>query len=134
MTFSPINLDLIIKLLLLLLIGMGPKIALVPFLEKTSGFDIATQRAIGRKMVTTAVIAALILYATGWLLLRLLHISQGAVAVAGGIIFAIIAIEMVTGLGKKPAEEDKTLEDTEKIPTLPNRTHGVWGKKGLERV
>ena len=119
MTFSPINLDLVIKLLLLLLIGMGPKIALVPFLEKTSGFDTATQRAIGRKMVITAVIAALILYATGWLLLRLLHISQGAVAVAGGIIFGIIAIEMVTGLGKKPAEEDKTLEDPEKIAIYP---------------
>ena len=32
-------------LLLLLLIGMGPKIALVPFLEKTKKFDAETQRA-----------------------------------------------------------------------------------------
>jgi hypothetical protein len=35
MDFSIINIELIAKLLLLLLIGMGPKIALVPFLEKT---------------------------------------------------------------------------------------------------
>src|SRR3546814_4576851 len=43
----------------------------------------------------------------------------GTVAVAGGIIFEIIAIEMVTGLGKNPAEEDKTLEDPEKIAIYP---------------
>ena len=39
MDFSVINLELVAKLLLLLLIGMGPKIALVPFLEKTKHFD-----------------------------------------------------------------------------------------------
>ena len=35
---SVINLDITITLFLLLLIGIGPKIALVPFLEKTKGF------------------------------------------------------------------------------------------------
>ena len=35
MDFSVIDLALVAKLLLLLLIGMGPKFALVPFLEKT---------------------------------------------------------------------------------------------------
>jgi multiple antibiotic resistance protein len=34
MDFSVIDAALVAKLLLLLLIGMGPKIALVPFLEK----------------------------------------------------------------------------------------------------
>jgi len=34
MDFSVIDFELVAKLLLLLLIGMGPKIALVPFLEK----------------------------------------------------------------------------------------------------
>jgi hypothetical protein len=33
MDFSVINVELVAKLLLLLLIGMGPKIALVPFLD-----------------------------------------------------------------------------------------------------
>ncbi len=63
MDFSVINFALVAKLLLLLLIGMGPKIALVPFLEKTKHFDAETQRAVGRQMVVTAVVTALILFA-----------------------------------------------------------------------
>ena len=101
MDFSVINLELVAKLVLLLLIGMGPKIALVPFLEKTKDFDAETQRAVGRRMVRIAVITALILFAFGALLMRLLHISGAAVAVAGGIILAILAIEMVTGHSQK---------------------------------
>ena len=93
------------KLLLLLLIGMGPKIALVPFLEKTKHFDAETQQAVGRRMVVTAVVTALVLFALGGVLMRLLHISGGAVAVAGGIILAILAINMVAGPGKKVVEE-----------------------------
>jgi multiple antibiotic resistance protein len=119
MDFSVINLELVAKLVLLLLIGMGPKIALVPFLEKTKHFDAETQRAVGRRMVRIAVITALILFAFGALLMRLLHISGGAVAVAGGIILAILAIEMVTGHGQKPVEEFPTEEDPQQIAVYP---------------
>ena len=119
MDFSVINIELVAKLLLLLLIGMGPKIALVPFLEKTKHFDAATQRAVGRRMVAIAVITALILFAFGALLMRLLHISGGAVAVAGGIILAILAIEMVAGHGKKPEEEFPVKEDPRQIAVYP---------------
>src|SRR3954468_9061510 len=35
--FGSIDTELVAKLLLLLLIGLGPKIALVPFLDKTKG-------------------------------------------------------------------------------------------------
>ncbi len=38
MDLSVINVDGVVTLLLLLLIGIGPKIALVPFLEKTKAF------------------------------------------------------------------------------------------------
>ena len=119
MDFSVINFDLVAKLLLILLIGMGPKIALVPFLEKTKKFDAETQRAVGRQMVATAVITALVLFALGALLMRLLHITGGAVAVAGGIILAILAIEMVSAPGKKHVEEVDVLEDPKKIAVYP---------------
>jgi len=119
MDFSVIDVELTVKLLLLLLIGMGPKIALVPFLEKTKKLDAATQRSVGRQMVVTAVITALILFATGALLMRLLHITGGAVAVAGGIILAILAIGMVSGPGKKPVEEVEALEDPKRIAVYP---------------
>ena len=39
MNFAVIDAGLVVKLLLLLLIGMGPKVALVPFLEKTKHLD-----------------------------------------------------------------------------------------------
>jgi small neutral amino acid transporter SnatA (MarC family) len=119
MDFSVITIGLVTKLLLLLLIGMGPKIALVPFLEKTTKFDAETQRAIGRQMVVTAVITALIMFAFGALLMRLLHITGGAVAVAGGIILATLAIEMVHGPGKKIVDEAEALEDPKRIAVYP---------------
>jgi small neutral amino acid transporter SnatA (MarC family) len=119
MDFSEITVGLVTKLLLLLLIGMGPKIALVPFLEKTKKFDAETQRAIGRQMVVVAVITALIMFAFGALLMRLLHITGGAVAVAGGIILATLAIEMVHGPGKKIVEEEEALEDPKRIAVYP---------------
>jgi small neutral amino acid transporter SnatA (MarC family) len=119
MDFSVITVGLVTKLLLLLLIGMGPKIALVPFLEKTKKFDAETQRAIGRQMVVIAVITALIMFAFGALLMRLLHITGGAVAVAGGIILATLAIEMVHGPGKKIVDEVEALEDPKRIAVYP---------------
>ncbi len=119
MDFSVIDFALVAKLLLLLLVGMGPKIALVPFLEKTKSFDAETQRAVGRRMVVTAVVTALVLFAFGALLMRLLHITGGAVAVAGGIILAILAIEMVTGQGKKAVEETGVPEDPKHLAVYP---------------
>src|SRR5512134_2965754 len=120
MDFSVIDLALVAKLLLLLLIGMGPKIALVPFLEKTKHFDAETQRAVGRRMVVTAVVTALVLFAFGALLMRLLHITGGAVAVAGGIILALLAIEMVMGHGEKEVEEQLVVkDDPAKIAVYP---------------
>ena len=114
-----IDLTLVAKLLLLLLIGMGPKIALVPFLEKTKKFDAETQRAIGRRMVVTAVVTALVLFAWGALLMRLLHIAGGAVAVGGGIILAMLAIDMVSGSGKKVEEEVGVRKRTDGTRGLP---------------
>jgi small neutral amino acid transporter SnatA (MarC family) len=119
MDFSQINTELVLKLLLLLLIGMGPKIALVPFLEKTKRMDAEKQRATGRQMVVTAVITSLVLFATGALLMRLLHITGGAVAVAGGIILAILAIHMVNAPGEKVVEEVEGLGDPKQIAIYP---------------
>ena len=94
-----------INLLLLLLIGMGPKIALVPFLEKTGHLDPAEQKAIATKMVKTAVITALVLFASGALLMRLLHVSSGSVSIAGGIVLLIMALKMLMGAGGKHGAE-----------------------------
>ena len=126
MDFSVIDLERVATLLLLLLIGIGPKIALVPFLEKTKKFPPEQQIAIGRRMVITAVVAALAVFVTGGLLLSLLHITTGAVAVAGGIILALIAVKMALGSEEvvehldAPADPDKLAVYPLAVPYLFN--------------
>ena len=44
MDFGSIDFDQVLYLFLLLLIGMGPKIALVPFLDMTADMDGETKR------------------------------------------------------------------------------------------
>jgi multiple antibiotic resistance protein len=89
----------VIDTFLLLLIGIGPKIALVPFLEMTTGMTEATKRRVLRKMLTTAALVAALLLILGGLLTRLLHFSPGALGVASGIILLILAATMVLGPG-----------------------------------
>ena len=84
---------------LLLLIGIGPKIALVPFLDMTAGMTESTKRRVRRKMLTTAALVAALLLILGGVLTRLLHFSPGALGVASGIILLIIAATMVLGQG-----------------------------------
>jgi small neutral amino acid transporter SnatA (MarC family) len=97
MDLESLNAAFVIDTFLLLLIGVGPKIALVPFLETTTEMPEATKRRVLRKMLTTAAIVAVLLLVLGGLLTRLLHFSPGALGVASGIILLIIAVTMVLG-------------------------------------
>jgi small neutral amino acid transporter SnatA (MarC family) len=109
MKLESLNATFVIDTFLLLLIGIGPKIALVPFLEATNEMPEATKRRVLRKMLTTATTVAVLLLVLGGLLTRLLHFSPGALGVASGIILLIIAVTMVLGQrdpngGSHPAE------------------------------
>ena len=97
MDLESLNATFVIDTFLLLLIGIGPKIALVPFLETTRQMPEVTKRRVLRKMLTTAATAAVLLLVLGGLLTRLLHFSPGALGVASGIILLIIAVTMVLG-------------------------------------
>ena len=97
MELETLNAAFVIDTFLLLLIGIGPKIALVPFLEVTGQMPEDTKRRVLRKMLTTAAIVAVLLLVLGGLLTRLLHFSPGALGVASGIILLIIAVTMVLG-------------------------------------
>jgi small neutral amino acid transporter SnatA (MarC family) len=104
MELETLNATFVIDTFLLLLIGVGPKIALVPFLEATKQMPEATKRRVLRKMLTTAATVAVILLILGGLLTRLLHFSPGALGVASGIILLIIAVTMVLGHGDRSEE------------------------------
>lgn len=101
MELESLNAAFVIDTFLLLLIGVGPKIALVPFLELTGDMPEVTKRRVLRKMLTTAATVAGLLLVLGGVLTRLLHFSPGALGVASGIILLIIAVTMVLGQGDR---------------------------------
>ena len=82
---------------LLLLIGIGPKIALVPFLEITASLDPAAKQRVLRKMLITAAAVAVVLMVLGELLRVLLHFTIGSLSIAGGVILLVLAVWMVLG-------------------------------------
>ena len=87
---------------LVLLIGIGPKLALVPFLEVTASLDQAAKQRVLRKMLTTAATVAVLLMVLGELLRTLLHFTIGSLSIAGGLILLVLAVWMVL----KPAASD----------------------------
>ena len=82
---------------LVLLIGIGPKLALVPFLEITASLDPAAKQRVLRKMLTTAAAVAVVLMVLGELLRGLLHFTIGSLSIAGGVILLVLAVWMVLG-------------------------------------
>ena len=119
MKHTSIDIYLVIDTFLLLLIGIGPKIALVPFVEITAPLDAATKALIVRKMLITATVVALILVGLGEFLSRLLHFSTGSLSIAGGIILFIIAITMVRGNTEPNGNQAITERDPVRIAVFP---------------
>lgn len=105
MNFNEINWYHVFDLFMLLLIGMGPKIALVPFLDLTKEMDVETQKKVANRMLRTALVTALILAVLGWFLMRLLHFTPGAANIAGGIVLLLLALHMLVSPGKDEHEE-----------------------------
>ena len=120
MDFETITVALVFDVFLLLLIGIGPKIALVPYLEMTAGMPEPMKQRVVSKMIATAAVVALILLVLGELLARLLHFSTGALSIASGIVLIIIAVGMVLGTHDETAGHPKSEEkDPMKLATFP---------------
>ena len=119
MKHTSVDIYLVIDTFLLLLIGIGPKIALVPFVEITASLDGAAKALIVRKMLTTAAVVALILVGLGEFLSRLLHFSTGSLSIAGGIILVIIAITMVLGTSQPGGDGSIAERDPMRIAVFP---------------
>ncbi|MGB2909404.1 MAG: MarC family protein [Anaerolineales bacterium] len=119
MNLGDIDFYLVFDLFMLLLIGMGPKIALVPFLDLTKGMDTDTQKKVARRMVQTGVTTALILVFFGGLLMKLLHFSPGAANIAGGIVLLLLALHMLVSPGKENHHEKASGRDAMKMALYP---------------
>ena len=96
---SSITVSGVIDTFLVLLIGIGPKLALVPFLGITASLDPAMKRRVQRKMLITAATVAVALIVLGELLRTLLHFTIGSLSIAGGLILLVLAVWMVLGQG-----------------------------------
>jgi small neutral amino acid transporter SnatA (MarC family) len=120
MDLASIDIITVIDVFLLLLIGVGPKIALVPFLEISAKMDDRTKGRVVRRMLTTAFITALLLIVFGGLLTKLLHFSTGALAVAGGVILLVISISMIlSGAEGHAKQEVEVITDPLSLAVFP---------------
>ena len=108
----------VIDTFLVLLIGVGPKLALVPYVEITASLDAATKRRVQRKMLVTAGTAALLLIALGELLRALLHFSVASLSIAGGVILLIQAVSMVLA-SSGGGEHDLAGQDPMQLARFP---------------
>ena len=89
----------VIDTFFVLLIGIGPKLALVPFLQITASLDAVAKRRVRHRMIVTAATVALALVLLGELLRTLLHFKVGSLSIAGGLILLVLAVSMVLGQG-----------------------------------
>ena len=120
MTLGELDIWMILDILLLLLIGMGPKVALVPFLDLTADMDSDTRKKVANRMVRTATTVALILVVLGAFLMKLLHFSPEALYIAGGIVFLLLALKMLTSGGDDEDHHEKASErDAMKMALYP---------------
>ena len=85
---------------------MGPKIALVPFLNVTSDMDGETKKKVANVMVRTAVGMSLFLVVLGGFFMHLLHFTPGAIQAAGGIVLLLIGLKMVSSSDEGNEEAD----------------------------
>jgi multiple antibiotic resistance protein len=89
---------------LTLLVGMGlVKVAIV-YVAETAAFSMEVRRRVALVAVVVAGIVGAFLLMAGALLAKLLHFSNGALAIAGGIVLLILGIRMILGQGGSKVE------------------------------
>jgi MarC family membrane protein len=86
---------------LILFIGMGPVKVLLLYIAATKDASPEVQRKVARKAIMTAVAVGIVLLLAGVVFMKLLHFSQGALTIAGGIILLLLALNIVLSPAKK---------------------------------
>ena len=89
----------LLRVLLTVLIVMDPMGMIPPFLSITSRFDQGTRRLIIKKAVLIAAVVLAVFLVAGKFLLAFFGIMSGTFYISGGILFFLIAFEMIYGKG-----------------------------------
>ena len=101
-----------VDVFLIIFIGMGPIKVLLAYIAATRDASPALQRKVAQKTIMTATTIGIVLLVAGVIFMRILHFSQGALTIAGGLILLLLALHMVLSPGKKedhqtgPSESD----------------------------
>jgi len=111
---------LTIDVFLIVFIGMGPIKALLVYLAATKNASPKLQRKVALKAILTATIVGILLLVAGAVFMQILHFSQGALTVAGGLILLLLALNMVLSPAQKEehgaAPDEATLMSTAIYP------------------
>jgi multiple antibiotic resistance protein len=86
---------MVLETFLVLLIGVGPKLALMPYLQVTAPLDAQTRQRVKWKMLRAAGTTAIVLIVFGELLRALFHFTVASLSIAGGVILLVLAVAMV---------------------------------------
>ncbi len=80
---------------------MGPVKVLLVYIAATKGASPALQRKVAQKAILTATAVGILLLVAGAIFMRVLHFSQGALTVAGGLILLLLALNIVLSPAQK---------------------------------
>ena len=97
---------------LVMFVGMGPLKVLVYYLVAIHDAEPAVARRVAFRAVATATITALGLVVAGALLARLLHFSDPALVVAGGIVLLAYGLQLVLRAGHSALDGPPPTEGT----------------------
>ena len=98
----------------MLLIGLGPVKVTLVYVALTKGMDPAAKRRVVYTIVVVAGAVAVGLLVLGGLVQRLLHFSEAAMQMAGGLILLLLALNMVMGAGgSAPDSGDRAPEPSD---------------------
>jgi multiple antibiotic resistance protein len=100
-------------------IGMGPIKVLLVYIASTKDLDKQVRRQMARRIVLVAGSVGVGLFILGGLLQQILHFSIGALNIIGGLILLLLALQMVTGGGKKPAASGEGQVDPMSLAVSP---------------
>lgn len=81
-------------------------------------------------MVRVAVVSALVIFITGGVLMRLLHISDAAVTIAGGIVFLVLALRMIGSPGAEKSGE-RVERNLDKLAVYPLAVPYLFNSVGI---
>ncbi len=114
---------LTIDVFLIIFIGMGPIKALLVYLGATKDASAALQRKVAQKAILTATVVGILLLVAGALFMRILHFSQGALTVAGGLILLLLALNIVLSPAQK--EEHGAAPDEATLMSMAGYPLGI---------